>query len=152
MNARGVFVAPGQSVDKDGVITGAAPESPTISFWVSGLASPFVTFGARAEAYVLAEDTGDPGMIQAAVNSGFGELYAPGGGAVPEWQEVAALRMPYERNTLPVGVVFLVASVDVQKNRLIYVIRGWGARATSWLIDDGELWGDDRPSSMSGRN
>ena len=123
MNSRGLFVAPGQSIDKDGVITGAAPESLTISFWVSGLASPFVTFGARAEAYVLAEDTGDPGMIQAAINSGFGELYAPGGGVVPEWQEVAALRIPYERNSVPVGVVFLVASVDVQKNRLVYDAR-----------------------------
>jgi phage terminase large subunit GpA-like protein len=32
--------------------------------------------------------------------------------------------------------------VDVQKNRLIYAIRGWGARATSWLINRGQLYGE----------
>jgi len=30
----------------------------------------------------------------------------------------------------------------VQKNRLVYVIRGWGVRQESWLIEQGELWGE----------
>jgi len=32
----------------------------------------------------------------------------------------------------------------VQGDRLIYVVRGWGARAESWLIEAGEKWGDTR--------
>jgi phage terminase large subunit GpA-like protein len=42
---------------------------------------------------------------------------------------------------VPEGVLFITAGIDVQKNRLIYVVRGWGARQESWLITDGELWG-----------
>jgi phage terminase large subunit GpA-like protein len=36
----------------------------------------------------------------------------------------------------------LVCTVDVQANRLYYVIRGWGARAESWLVDFGSLFGE----------
>jgi hypothetical protein len=42
MNARGAYVAPGQQIDPDGPVIGDPPESTTVSFWVSGLASPFV--------------------------------------------------------------------------------------------------------------
>jgi phage terminase large subunit GpA-like protein len=54
LNASAVFVAPGQSVTPDGDVIGEAPDSSTLSFWVSGLASPFVTFGQRAENYLAA--------------------------------------------------------------------------------------------------
>ena len=30
----------------------------------------------------------------------------------------------------------------MQKNRLVYVVRGWGGRQESWLIEAGELWGE----------
>jgi phage terminase large subunit GpA-like protein len=142
MNARGVYVAPGQSVAPDGTVTGAPPESSTASFWVSGLASPFVTFGQRAEAYLLALAEGDTNKVQTATNAEFGECYNLGGGGdVPEWEEVAKLALPYRESEVPDGVIFLTAGVDVQKNRLIYVIRGWGVRQESWLITSGELWG-----------
>lgn len=142
MNAGGVYVAPGQTISEDGEVTGSPPDTSTISFWVSGLASPFVSFGERAETYLKALASGEQDKVQTAINAGFGEVYTPGGGDVPEWQEVAALKAPYPARTLPDEVVFLTAGVDVQKNRLPFVIRGWGPRATSWLIDAGELWGD----------
>jgi phage terminase large subunit GpA-like protein len=47
LNARAVFVAPGQSVTPDGEVIGNEPESSTLSFWVSGLASPFVRAACR---------------------------------------------------------------------------------------------------------
>jgi phage terminase large subunit GpA-like protein len=38
----------------------------------------------------------------------------------------------------------------VQKNRLVYVVRGWGAEMFSALIENGELYGDtDRPEVWS---
>ena len=141
MNARGVYVAPGQSVSPDGVVTGPVPDSPTASFWVSGLCSPFVTWGERAQAYLLAYASGEPDKIQTAINAGFGECYALGGGDLPEWEEVAKLALPYRMGDVPEGVLFLTCGVDVQKNRLVYVVRGWGVRRESWLIASGELWG-----------
>ena len=142
MNDRGVYVSPSQWVDKEGNVLGPIPDNFVCSFWASGLASPFASWGKRVEDLLVAEASGLAGRMQNVANAGFGELFSPGGGEVPEWREVMALKLPYPRGSLPTGVVFLIAAVDVQKNRLVYVVRGWGARATSWLVDHGELWGD----------
>jgi phage terminase large subunit GpA-like protein len=150
LNAGGQYIAPGQTIDADGNVQGDPPETSTASFWVSGLCSPFVSFGQRAEAFLLATQSGDREKIQTVINAGFGELWAPGGGEAPEALEVARLRLPYKFRELPQGVRLLTAGIDVQRNRLVYVIRGWGARATSWLIEHGELWGlTDEPEVWS---
>ncbi|UYO50324.1 phage terminase large subunit family protein [Rhodopseudomonas palustris] len=142
LNAKGVFVAPGQTVNERGEVEGLPPDSTTISFWVSGLCSPFKTLGDRAEAYLRALATGENPKIQTAVNAGFGELWTAVGADTPEWQEVAALRLPYRFRELSEQVVFLTAGVDVGAHRLHYVVRGWGARQESWLVEHGVLWGD----------
>lgn len=141
MNAAGLYVAPGQTIENDCVV-GDPPDTSTLSFWVSGLCSPFVTFGDRAETYLLALASGEQDKVQTAKNAGFGEVYSPGGGDVPEWQEVANLKAPIPPRTVPEWAIFLTAGIDVQKNRVVYVIRAWGGRATSLLVDSGELWGD----------
>ena len=142
MNARGVYVAPGQHVKPNGKVVGEAPESWTVSFWVSGLASPFKTWGERAAEYVAAVRSGEPGEIQSVVNGGFGELWASGGGDVPEWRELEKLKLPYLSGEVPADVRVLTAGVDVQKDRLVYAVRGWAARSESWLIEAGEVFGD----------
>jgi phage terminase large subunit GpA-like protein len=142
LNARAVFVAPGQSVTPDGEVIGDEPDSSTLSFWVSGLASPFVAFGQRAEAYLAAVREGSQDKIQTAVNASFGELFSIGGGDAPQWAEVAQCRGEYGKGELPSGVRFLIMTVDVQRARIFYVTRGWGARGTSWLIDYGALFGE----------
>lgn len=142
MNARGVFVAPGQRVDSDGVVHGMPPESWTLSYWVSGLCSPFVSWGERAARYVEAVRSGDPGQIQSVKNQGFGELYAPGGGTAPEWGEVMdRADETYQHGQVPNEVKVLTLTADVQKDRIIYVIRGWGAFGESWLVKAEELYG-----------
>jgi len=52
LNGRGTFVSPGQTIDAGGNVSGNPFETSTASFWVSGLASPFVTFGERAESHL----------------------------------------------------------------------------------------------------
>ena len=126
MNARGRYVAPGQAIDPHGVVHGDPPETTALSFWVSGLASPFVTFGDRVKVYVEAVMMGDDAMIQTAVNAGFGELYAPGGRDLKEWQQVAQRRLPHKFGEVPEDVVKLSAAVDVQKTGLYYSITGMG--------------------------
>lgn len=143
MNRRGVYVAPGQSITKDGVVHGIPPDSRTISFWVSGLASPFVTWGTRAQRYVDAVRSNDSNATRAVINGNFGELYSPGGGEVPAWKEVAALASEsYMMGQVPSDVQLLTMTVDVQKSGLYYTIRGWGHRATSWLIVASFIQGD----------
>lgn len=142
MNNRGVYVAPGQRVDQDGTVHGAPPESWTLSYWVSGLCSPFVSWGERAARYVEAVRSRDPETIKAVKNQGFGELWAPATGDMPEWTAIGELKLPYRRMELPDGVLFVTAGVDVQSDRLVYVVRGWGYRQESWLLDHGEIWGE----------
>lgn len=142
MNARGVYVAPGQTVAPDGTVSGEPPESTTLSMWASGLCSPMVTFGERAASYVTAKNSGEQSKLQSVINTGFGECFAPGGGDVPEWEEVAKCRRPYKKGDVPDGVRIVTMTVDVQTKRLVYVIRGWGHAGTSWLLDLGELYGE----------
>lgn len=142
MNATGVEVAPGQSFDDDYNPIGEPPQNETWSLWTSGLCTPFQTFGERAAKYVEAVQTGDPSKIQTVTNAAFGELWMPSGGDVPGIEEVTARRKLYAKGEVPDGVLFLTAGVDVQGNRLVYVIRGWGLRQESWLIDYGEIFGE----------
>lgn len=144
VNKHGLYVAPGQNIINDEVV-GEAPDTDIASFWVSGLCTPFRTIGERAAAYVQAIQSGDQEKVQTVVNAGFGELWMPMGGTAPDHQAVLALRDPsYVMGAVPAGVLFLTAAVDVQGNRLVYVVRGWGYRQESWLIEHGQLFGDTR--------
>lgn len=140
MNNSAVFVAPGQNI-VDGVVVGDPPDTQTWSMWVSGLASPFVSWGARVEAYLTAIGSGEVDKIQTQRNAQFGELHAASSGEAPEWLEVFERRAPYALGTVPPEVIRIVMGVDVQKHSLIYVIRGFGGRGTSYLIDFGQIYG-----------
>ena len=141
MNARGLYVAPGQWIE-EGEVRGEPPENAVISFWASGLASPFVTWGTRVERYVRALASGDPDQVQTALNAGFGECFTPAAGRdALDWQEILQRRAPYRLKEEPDGVLRLGMGVDVQKLSLYYTIRGFGARGRSWLIDRGQLYG-----------
>lgn len=140
MNTQGVFLAPGQRIES-GEVIGEAPESDTASFWVSGLCSPWRTFGQRAKAFIEATHSKTPERVQAVINTQLGELYRLKGEA-PDWTRVTELRGGYESGTLPAGVQVLTLGVDVQGNRLVYAVRGWGVNSESWLIEAGELWGE----------
>ncbi len=140
MHAAGVFVAPGQSVTAYGEVLGDPPISSTASFWVSGLMSPWKSWGDRAQQFLLAVRSGDPERIQAAINTGFGELYSVAGEA-PDVQAVRALRQPYKLGQCPDGVVKITCGVDVRKDGLHYSVRGWGVDMEAWHIEHGELVG-----------
>lgn len=149
LNQKGCFVAPGQFVDGDGVVQGIADtaQTDTASFWVSGICSfsPKKTFGFLAKKFLAAVKSGEPERIQGVMNTDFGECFKVGGDA-PECSAVLERKRGYLQGQMPQGVNLLTAGVDVQKNRLVYVIRGFGAQYESWLIEYGELWGEtDQP-------
>ncbi len=143
MNEQGVYVAPNQSIDRKGVVHGEVEPNDTASFWVSGLCSPWVSFGRRAKTFVEAARSSDQGKIQVAYNTQFGELYKLGGES-KSWESVRELIRPYSpsEKARPEGVRVITMGVDVQKDRLIYAIRGWGYGSESWGLGFGELYGD----------
>lgn len=141
MNARGLMVAPGQTIE-DARANRNLPDTNTYSQWTSGLASPFVKWGLRAERMVTALNTGEEDKIQTATNANFGELHSEGaGGDLPDWKELLKHRQPYQPRQVTRQIIRLTMGVDVGKRNLVYVIRGFGARGTSWLVDHGVLHG-----------
>lgn len=165
MNAKGIAIAPGQ-IPQEMTDTGVYVEqrgeryfvpfhdlldtmdgNDHFSIWVSGLCSFSAkkSYGFLARKLIEARITGNPSSLLSVYNTGFGEIYAIAGDA-PEWEEVYALRSTYQSGTVPAGVDTLIATVDVQKNRLVYVVRGWIPGFSSRQIESGELWGDtDKP-------
>lgn len=143
MNRRGRYVAPGQTVTPEGVVEGDPPEAEWATFWVSGLASPWVSFGERAHAWLRAARSHDQETIRSVINTAFGELYRTRGEA-PPWEDLRdkSEASPYELGDVPAWIQLVFLTTDVQKDRLVYVIRGWGYEFQSLLIDRGELFGD----------
>jgi len=125
---------------------GGDPASDCASFMVSGLASPWRSWGEAAKQWVAAAHSRDQERIRAVLNTTFGELYRIQGDAPPA-ELVKELRAGYRSNELPAGVIGITVGVDVQKSCLYYVIRAWGEGSTSWLIRHGQLYGEtDQPS------
>ncbi len=161
MNSRGVAVAPGQSIipnDNDSVLISQGGVNHVVPFhsflhtddgnnhfsiWVSGLCSFSAkkSYGFLARKLLEAHRSGNPSTLLSVFNTGFGEVNAVAGEA-PEWEEVYSLRSRYASKEVPEGVEVLICTVDVQKNRLVFVVRGWMAGMSSRLIEFGELWGD----------
>lgn len=129
MNAAGRFAARGD------------PESDTASFWVSGLASPWRTWGDAAKAWLEAARSREGARTQAVMNTVFGQVYRLKGEA-PEISVVQTLRGSYKADELPADARIITCGVDVQKEQLFYAVRAWGVGSTSWLLRHGELWGE----------
>ena len=141
LNEGGKYL-PHAMTDSGELIPIAEPEpNQNASFWVSGLASPWQTFGDIAARLIAAHKTHDHDRIQAEVNTYGGEVYRVMGDA-PEWQAVAALKQPYKPGQVPAGVQIITMAVDVQKRGLYWAIRGWGYMSESWGIDHGYIPGD----------
>lgn len=142
MNGHGEYISPGQRIEPNGKIIGEPIKSRRLMTWVSGLCSPMVSFGERAADWLEAVESKKSSERQVSINTGFGELFSAGEGDVPAWQEVADIKSGHETGTVPDWVRVVTAGVDVQKDRIIYAIRGWGAAGRSHTIDYGEIWGE----------
>jgi phage terminase large subunit GpA-like protein len=145
MNKRGVYVTPGESVTTDGEITGQSETAGNshFSFWTSGLCSFSAkkSYGYLAKKLMLALREDDPVELLPVYNTGFGECYAMAGEA-PPWESVKAMAWKYHSGEILFRPEMLLCTVDVQKNRLVYVVRAWYLGMGSSLVEYGELWGD----------
>ena len=107
--------------------------------WAAYSFSPNATWGQICAEFAEAEKK--PDELKTFVNTVLGETWQEKGDA-PEWERLYQRREDYEIATCPLGVLFLTAGVDVQKDRLIYEVVGWGRGKESWSIDVGVLLGD----------
>jgi phage terminase large subunit GpA-like protein len=83
----------------------------------------------------------DPEKHRVFINTVLGEVWTSRGEA-PEWEGLMRRRGSYRIGTVPMGALLLTAGVDVQKDRIVYEVVGWGRGKRSWSIDYGNLPGE----------
>jgi phage terminase large subunit GpA-like protein len=122
-----------------GFYQATAPFKGHASFKVTKLASPWESLSVLVKKFLEAK--GNPELLKTFLNTQLAETWVEKGEA-PDSQRLYERREPYELNTLPKGVVFLTAGVDVQKDRLEVEIVGYGRDKQSWSIDYRVIMGD----------
>lgn len=113
--------------------TAQSADGKTAGFHLSALYSPFESWGDIAILHRQAG--GDPKLLQAWTNTRLGEPFEDRSGELIDAADVQQKAEAWERTHLPAGVVVLVASVDVQDDRLELCIWGYGTGEETWLID-----------------
>lgn len=116
--------------------------------WQAYSYSPNATWAQIAAEY-LAANQGGVEKLKVFVNTVLGETWKDKGEA-PDWDRLYERREHYEIGTCPAGVLFLTAGVDVQKDRLIYEVVGWGRGKRSWSVDAFVIAGDTADGSAAG--
>jgi phage terminase large subunit GpA-like protein len=126
------------------------PQPGCVSFhiWAAYSASPNASWGTIAGEFVKATHEGQE-QLKTFINTVLGETWQERGEA-PEWRRLYDRREVYEPGTCPDGVRFLTAAVDVQRNRLVWEVVGWGRGKESWSIDAGEIPGDTSDLTPAG--
>lgn len=142
MTANGRPVAPGQRVVA-GEVIGDPPDTEWYTIWVSGLLSPWVSWGDSAYKWVEAARSHDEENIRTTINLRFGELFRLKGEA-PPWEDIKQISADstYDAGVIPAGVRKVFITCDVQKDHLVIVVRGWGVELESWLLHREDMWGE----------
>jgi phage terminase large subunit GpA-like protein len=120
------------------------PAPHSVAFFIWTAYSPQATWPQIVREWLSAnrkKDKGDPSELKACINTTLGESWEEGGEAVRanKLQERAEA---YELDTVPAGGVKLTMAVDVQGDRLEYLIKAWGVDEESWQVGYGVLPGD----------
>ncbi len=120
----------------DGAFSGHA----SFHIWEAYSLSPNTTWAGIAADFLEAKRLG-PEKLKTFVNTALGETWKERGEA-PDWERLYQRREPYAIGSVPEGVIVLTCGVDVQKDRLVPEVVGWGANKESWSISIDEIHGD----------
>ncbi|CAM3200329.1 phage portal protein [Corallococcus sp. ZKHCc1 1396] len=107
--------------------------------WAAYSYSPNATWAQLATEFLEAKD--NPETLRTFVNTVLGETWQEKGEA-PEWERLYGQREQYPIGAVQPAVLVLTCGVDVQKDRWIYEVVGWGAGKESWSVDAGIIPGD----------
>ncbi|MFJ5428980.1 phage terminase large subunit family protein [Pectobacterium actinidiae] len=154
LNLKGVWLREGQAIDRDGHVTGEGRRSRIASFWMEGPAAAYQTLSQLVYKLLTAqqeyEATGSEETLKTVINTDWGLPYLPQSSMEQRKSETLMSRAePIAKRAVPVGVRFLVATVDVQggKNRRFVVqVVGYGAYGERWIVDRYNIRQSMRPS------
>lgn len=140
LNRNGRWIKDGMLWTPEGEITGKPFRSDIASFWLKGPAATFVTWKDLVYKFLTAEqeyeDTGSETALKATVQTDQALPYTPKALAEARLPETIKSRArDFGQRLVPMGVRFLVACIDVQKNRFEVQIHGIGVGGDVWIID-----------------
>jgi phage terminase large subunit GpA-like protein len=137
--AAGAWLGAGQAIARDGTVAGEAKPSPIASFRIDGLMG-FASWAKlayeRRAAELVFERTQDEEALRAFWNTRAGHNYrAQTEMSRIDPDQLADRGEAWRLGTVPQGVAFLTAAVDIQAKSFEVLVKGWNDRAESWLID-----------------
>lgn len=124
---------------KNGFYRANAPFKGHAGFKVTKVSSPWEPLSVLVKKFLDAKDNSE--KLKVFVNTQLAETWVERGEA-PDHQRLYERREGYKQNSIPKGVVFLTAGVDIQKDRIEVEIVGWGRDKQSWSIDYRYYMGD----------
>ncbi|WP_284318551.1 phage terminase large subunit family protein [Escherichia coli] len=143
LNGRGVWLRDGESINADGSCYGDPRRSRIASFWMEGPAAAYQTLSQLVYKLLTAEQeyetTGSEETLKTVINTDWGLPYLPRASMEQRKSELLEQRAePVPSRSVPDGVNFLVATVDVQAGRhrrFVVQVTGYGSRGERWIID-----------------
>ncbi|ENT2329050.1 phage terminase large subunit family protein [Escherichia coli] len=143
LNGRGVWLRDGESINADGSRYGDPRRSRIASFWMEGPAAAYQTLSQLVYKLLTAEQeyetTGSEETLKTVINTDWGLPYLPRASMEQRKSELLEQRAePVPSRSVPDGVNFLVATVDVQAGRhrrFVVQVTGYGCRGERWIID-----------------
>lgn len=141
MSAAGRWVPKGQRIKGERIVGKADRPGRHAGFHMSSLYAPHESFGSMGYAYL---DHRETGALREFFNNWLGLPFLVAS-RMPNWRKLGQrLAWPHRRGTVPAEAYFLTSMADVQQDRVYNVVRAWGDRRTSWLVD-WEEYGRDEP-------
>ncbi|MCD6840474.1 phage terminase large subunit family protein [Escherichia coli] len=143
LNGRGVWLRDGESINADGSRYGDPRRSRIASFWMEGPVAAYQTLSQLVYKLLTAEQeyetTGSEETLKTVINTDWGLPYLPRASMEQRKSELLEQRAePVPSRSVPDGVNFLVATVDVQAGRhrrFVVQVTGYGSRGERWIID-----------------
>ena len=149
MNLEGVWLEDGQTID---TILDKS-NNASASYWLTGPCSGYQSWASLWAKYSNAitdyEKTGTENAIQTVTTNDFGMAFKSLKIIEERTPELITTRVEsWKKKTVPDGVKYLIAAVDVQGNRFVVQVVGYGKGFQRWLIDRYNIkWSNDRKDS-----
>ncbi|WP_136247944.1 phage terminase large subunit family protein [Halomonas borealis] len=155
LNLAGRWVPEGCELTLDGELVGTPRQTRIASFWMEGPAAAFQSWASLAEKLARAEEsyqqTGSQDTLKSIINTDWGRPYLHRRSEVQRSsQQLMDRAEETERRTVPHGVRFLTATVDVQggkHRRFVVQIHGTGVNREKWVIDRFNIKEDRGPEN-----
>ncbi len=136
----------------DGRLEGERLRRNIASYWLGGAAAAYQDWVSLMYRYLAGVQkfvtTGDETGLKESSHDDQAWPYLPRSvGKRRSAEGLKARRETWPQGRIPADVRFLTAAVDVQANRFVVHVMGWGVDLESWLVDRFSITASDRPEA-----